>query len=133
MEGRCGTAAACKVYTLDPPLAYPASLGLSESATLHPCGSAANDPPLQCVSSDETRVQEAAMSAARRILLPVLTLPLLAATARAPGAHSRPPAFVVREYRLPRPNAFPHDPAVARDGLWLALSGTQRLGRIDLH
>src|SRR5205823_3906106 len=42
------------------------------------------------------------------------------------------PADVVVEYPLPRPNAFPHDPAVGADGIvWYTDHARGKLGRLD--
>jgi hypothetical protein len=54
----------------------------------------------------------------RWILLTAMAVP-----AAAPAQQS------ITEYHIPTANAFPHDPAVR---IWLAESGVQRLGRIDV-
>src|SRR5256714_10498805 len=42
------------------------------------------------------------------------------------------PADVVVEYPLPRPNAFPHDPAVGADGIvWYTDQANSYIGRLD--
>src|SRR5438034_1925553 len=42
-----------------------------------------------------------------------------------------PPPIVV-EYLLPRPGAFPHDPAVGRDGIvWYTDQANSYIGRLD--
>src|SRR5439155_122471 len=41
-------------------------------------------------------------------------------------------AATVDEYRLPRPKAFPHDPAVGRDGIvWYTDQANSYIGRLD--
>ena len=42
------------------------------------------------------------------------------------------PGHAVVEYRLPRPGAFPHDPAVAPDGsVWYTDQANSFIGRLD--
>src|SRR5207244_5247495 len=43
-----------------------------------------------------------------------------------------PTALTVVEYPLPRPKAFPHDPAVGRDGIvWYTDQANSYIGRLD--
>src|SRR5438445_2990630 len=43
-----------------------------------------------------------------------------------------PGALAVVEYPLPRPKAFPHDPAVGRDGIvWYTDQANSYIGRLD--
>src|SRR5256884_8423677 len=43
-----------------------------------------------------------------------------------------PTALTVVEYLLPRPRAFPHDPAVGRDGIvWYTDQANSYIGRLD--
>ncbi len=54
---------------------------------------------------------------------------LLAALAASPAL---PAQLTVREYLLPRANAFPHDPAVGLDGMvWYTDQTNSRIGRLD--
>src|SRR6266540_665282 len=44
----------------------------------------------------------------------------------------RSPLPVITEYSLPRPKAFPHDPAVGRDGIvWYTDQRNSFIGRLD--
>src|SRR5256886_11198168 len=57
---------------------------------------------------------------------PVLALCLV------PSPPSLVPAAVVVEYPLPRPKAFPHDPAVGADGIvWYTDQANSYIGRLD--
>src|SRR6266581_1382450 len=48
------------------------------------------------------------------------------------GAALVPTALTVVEYPLPRPKAFPHDPAVGRDGIvWYTDQANSYIGRLD--
>src|SRR5205807_2369238 len=61
---------------------------------------------------------------------PVLILALLQLAA-SPGPTPARAATVV-EYLLPRPRAFPHDPAVGRDGIvWYTDQANSYIGRLD--
>jgi len=43
-----------------------------------------------------------------------------------------PPAHRITEYAIPRPNAFPHDPAVGADGIvWYTDMANSVIGRLD--
>ena len=45
---------------------------------------------------------------------------------------SAPPPPTITEYQLPRPNAFPHDPAVGADGIvWYTDQNNSFIGRLD--
>src|SRR5438034_1689763 len=62
---------------------------------------------------------------------PVLIVALFQLAAGPVPAPSRAAATVV-EYLLPRPRAFPHDPAVGRDGIvWYTDQANSYIGRLD--
>ena len=65
--------------------------------------------------------------------LPLLAPPVAAALAAllsAPGVRVAPPTIV--EYVIPRPDNFPHDPAVAADGsVWYTDQRNSYIGRLD--
>src|SRR2546430_4945144 len=49
-----------------------------------------------------------------------------------PAPRSPRPAVSVVEYALPRPKAFPHDPAVGADGIvWYTDQANSYIGRLD--
>src|SRR5205809_3008243 len=63
---------------------------------------------------------------------PVLILALLQLAATAAPAAAPVSAATVVEYLLPRPKAFPHDPAVGRDGIvWYTDQANSYIGRLD--
>src|SRR5581483_3574790 len=64
--------------------------------------------------------------------LPALARGLPAFLVLAGAAALRPAALAVVEYPLPRAGAFPHDPAVARDGtVWYTDQANSYIGRLD--
>src|ERR1700720_3194506 len=53
-------------------------------------------------------------------------------TAARPGGRRASIAAAVVEYTLPRPNVFPHDPAVGPDGtVWFTDQANSYIGRLD--
>src|SRR5437762_7373021 len=62
---------------------------------------------------------------------PVLIVALFQLAAGPAPAPARAAATVV-EYLLPRPRAFPHDPAVGRDGIvWYTDQANSYIGRLE--